>query len=64
MVEVKYRDGKGPAQRIADRLKSSSPQGYQTETQTQPTRTNTCIYPSGTQGMQANKMPHQREGEQ
>lgn len=55
MVEVVYRDGRGTAQRIADRLKPSSVPGYQTEAREPPatpaTRTNTCIYNGGTQGV-------------
>jgi hypothetical protein len=61
MVEVKFRDGRGPALRIADRLKPSCQQGYQADTTTQPTRTNTAIYNSGTQGMQPDAMPYEGE---
>jgi hypothetical protein len=51
--DVVYRDGRGPAQRIADRLRSSSPaqgqrptdrQGSDAQKETVPNRTITTVY--------------------
>jgi hypothetical protein len=53
MTEVKLADGKGEAQRIADRLKpSASPNNIATQVQTGtgPTRTITTVHHGGHQG--------------
>jgi hypothetical protein len=59
MVEVIYRDGRGPAQRIADRLKPSCPDYAKrpgdhitanVEETCSPTRTVTTVYNGGSQG--------------
>ena len=64
MVEVIYKDGRGAAQRIADRLKSSSPQAGQRPqdhitpdegTTTQPNRTITNIYYGASQAKKGNQ---------
>jgi hypothetical protein len=56
MTEVKYRDGRGPAQRIADRLRCSSPasgqrpsdrQSAEVQKETVPNRTITNVYFGG-----------------
>jgi hypothetical protein len=56
MPEVKYADGRGPAQRIHDKLKPSCPDYAQrpidrlaanAEAETVPTRTVTTIYYGG-----------------
>jgi len=52
MPQVIYRDGRGPAQRIADRLRSSSPSqavGSDAQSTTQPTRTITNVYYAASQ---------------
>jgi hypothetical protein len=49
MPEVIYRDGRSPAQRIADRLKPSCPTGGQVEKETAPTRTVTTVFYGGSQ---------------
>jgi hypothetical protein len=53
MVEVKWSDGRGPAQRIADRLKPSGGQG-DVRTESQPTRVHTTIHFAGQQATSPN----------
>ena len=53
MVEVKWSDGRGPAQRIADRLKPSGGQG-DVRAETQPTRTVTTVHFAGQQAASPN----------
>ena len=67
MVEVKWSDGRGPAQRIQDRLRSSSPadaqrvQDHRTSqagTENVPNRTITNVYFGGQQASSPNnQMP-------
>lgn len=55
MPNVIYH-GKGPAERINDRLKSSSPEGYAHSVTTTPTRTVTCIYHGGFQSQRGDEV--------
>jgi hypothetical protein len=54
MPEIQYdkshHSGATPEARINHRLGTQKPPGYSSEVTTQPTRTETCIYPSGGQG--------------
>jgi len=61
MVEVKWSDGRGPAQRIADRLKPSGGQG-DVQTESQPTRVHTTIHFAGQQATSPNnQMPQGKD---
>jgi hypothetical protein len=54
MVNVIYRDGRSPAQRVQDRLKNSCGQD-DVRTETQPTRTVTSIHFAGQQAASPNR---------
>lgn len=69
MPEVVYRDGRGPAERIQDRLRPSCPDyarrpqdrvAAQAETQTTPNRCVTTIYYGASQGQHGPGRPGEK----